>query len=242
MTRPASHPARRPHAQLHNLGLREQVRMDRLPLRLLQMMVGLTGFGFSLALLLESGLGGAPWDVFHAAIADRLGLTVGTVSISVSFVLLLLWIPLRERIGIGTVANAIWVGVSIDLGMLVLPDARGLAAALVMMLLGVVINGVSGAVYIGAHLSSGARDGLMTGLSRVLSRPVGPIRVVLEVLVLTAGWLLGGPLGVGTVLYAILLGPVIQLTLPAVTLEVRTVAGQPIAPPAHMATGGAREA
>ena len=110
MTRPASHPARRPHAQLHNLGLREQVRMDRLPLRLLQMMVGLTGFGFSLALLLESGLGGAPWDVFHAAIADRLGLTVGTVSISVSFVLLLLWIPLRERIGIGTVANAIWVG------------------------------------------------------------------------------------------------------------------------------------
>ncbi|ATG55147.1 hypothetical protein CFK41_10550 [Brachybacterium ginsengisoli] len=216
-----THGRRRTAVRLDNLSLRDQLRVDRLPLRLLQMMVGLTGFGFSLALLLESGLGGAPWDVLHAALADSLGLTVGTLSISVSFVLLLAWIPLRERIGIGTVANSLWVGVSIDLGMLVLPAAGGIPAAVAMMLGGVVLNGVSGAVYLGAQLGAGPRDGLMTGLGRVLDRPVGPVRIALEVLVLATGTLLGGPLGLGTVLYALGLGPIIQLTLPYVTLPVR---------------------
>lgn len=216
-----THGRRRTAVRLDNLSLRDQLRVDRLPLRLLQMMVGLTGFGFSLALLLESGLGGAPWDVLHAALADSLGLTVGTLSISVSFVLLLVWIPLRERIGIGTVANSLWVGVSIDLGMLVLPAAGGIPAAVAMMLGGVVLNGVSGAVYLGAQLGAGPRDGLMTGLGRVLDRPVGPVRIALEVLVLATGTLLGGPLGLGTVLYALGLGPIIQLTLPYVTLPVR---------------------
>ena len=218
-------------ARLDNLALRDQLGVDRLPLRLLQMMAGLTGFGVSLAMLLQSGLGGAPWDVLHAAIADRLGLTVGTVSIAVSFVLLLLWAPLREQVGIGTVANSIWVGVSIDLGMLVLPEARTLLLALLMMIAGVALNGVSGAIYIGAQLSAGPRDGLMTGLGRVLRRPVGPVRIVLEVIVLVSGWALGGPLGVGTVVYAIALGPVIQWTLPYVTIAVRTVHGRGISEP-----------
>lgn len=220
-------------ARLRNLTLRDQLGVDRLGLRLLQMMAGLTGFGVSLAMLLESGLGGAPWDVLHAALADRLGLTVGTVSIAVSFVLLVLWVPLREQIGIGTVANSIWVGVSIDLGMLVLPEARSLAIAVSMMAAGVVLNGISGAVYIGAQLGAGPRDGLMTGLGRVLSRPVGPVRIVLEVLVLVTGWALGGPLGVGTVVYAIALGPVIQLALPHVTVPVRTVRGREVPGAAH---------
>ena len=144
-------------AGLDNLPLRDQLRVDRLPLRLLQMMAGLTGFGVSLALLLESGLGGAPWDVLHAALAQHVGVTVGTVSIALSFVLLLLWVPLRERVGIGTVANSIWVGLSLDLGMWVLPEARTLPAALVMMALAVVINAVSAAVYIGAQLGAGPR-------------------------------------------------------------------------------------
>lgn len=220
-------------ARLQNLTLRDQLGVDRLGLRLLQMMAGLTGFGVSLAMLLESGLGGAPWDVLHAALADRLGLSVGTVSIAVSFVLLVLWVPLREQIGIGTVANSIWVGVSIDLGMLVLPEARSLALAVLMMAAGVVLNGISGAVYIGAQLGAGPRDGLMTGLGRVLSRPVGPVRIVLEVLVLVTGWALGGPLGVGTVAYAIALGPVIQLALPHVTMPVRAVRGREDPGPAH---------
>ncbi|QNN83282.1 hypothetical protein H3H54_06730 [Brachybacterium sp. Z12] len=218
-------------ARLNNLSLRDQLGADRLALRLLQMMAGLTGFGFSLALLLESGLGGAPWDVLHAAIADHIGLTVGTVSIAVSFVLLLVWVPLRERVGIGTVANAIWVGVSVDLGMLLLPEARTVPIALAMMASGVLLNGISGAAYIGAQLGAGPRDGLMTGLGRVLSRPVGPVRIVLEVTVLVTGWALGGPLGVGTVVYAIALGPVIQLTLPHVTLSVRTVRGREVSRP-----------
>lgn len=220
-------------ARLDNLSLRDQLRVDRLPLRALQMMVGLTGFGFSLALLLESGLGGAPWDVLHTALADRLGLTVGTLSVSVSFVVLLLFLPLRERIGIGTIANAIWVGVSIDLGMLVLPEAGGIPLGVTMMLLAVVLNGISGAVYIGAQLGAGPRDGLMTGLGRLLNRPVGPVRIVLEVIVLITGTLLGGPLGVGTVVYALGLGPIIQLTLPHVTIPVRTVNGRAVPAPAR---------
>lgn len=222
---------RRSTARLDNLSLRDQLRVDRLGLRMLQMMVGLTGFGFSLALLLESGLGGAPWDVLHTALADRLGLTVGTLSVSVSFVVLLLFLPLRERIGIGTIANAIWVGVSIDLGMLVLPEAHGVPLAVAMMLLGVVLNGVSGAVYIGAQLGAGPRDGLMTGLGRVLNRPVGPVRIVLEITVLITGTVLGGPLGVATVVYALGLGPIIQLTLPYVTVPVRTVNGRAVTAP-----------
>ena len=221
---PPAEPRR--HARLDNLSLRDQLGVDRLGRRLVQMMIGLTGFGLSLAMLLRSGLGGAPWDVFHAALAERLGATVGSMSIAVSFVLLLLWIPLRERLGIGTVANAIWVGVSIDLGMLILPEASSLPVAIALMLLGVVVNGISGAVYIGAQLGAGARDGLMTALSRVLSRPVGPVRIVLEVIVLVTGWLLGGPLGLGTVVYAIALGPVIQLVLPHVLIPVRSVPGR----------------
>lgn len=205
---------RRAPARLDNVSLRDQLRLDRLPRRLMQMMVGLTGFGLSLALLLEAGLGGAPWDVLHAALAHHLGATVGLMSIAVSFVLLLAWIPLRERVGIGTIANAIWVGLSIDAGLALLPSFDSLPLQIVLMLLAVVLNGISGAVYIGAQLGAGARDGLMTGLSRVLERPVGPIRIVLEVIVLVTGWALGGPLGLGTVVYALALGPVIQATMP----------------------------
>ncbi|GAA1488308.1 YczE/YyaS/YitT family protein [Brachybacterium sacelli] len=214
-----------PDPLLANLSLRAQLRVDRLPLRLAQMMVGLTGFGLSLAMLLRSGLGGAPWDVLHAALADRAGLSVGTLSITVSFVVLLAWIPLREQPGIGTFANAVWVGLSMDLGMALLPPAPGPLPAAVLMVAGVVINGVSAAVYIGAQLGPGPRDGLMTGLGRVLARPVGPVRIVLEVLVLLTGWALGGPVGVGTLLYAFGLGPVIQLTLPHVVVPVRRPAG-----------------
>lgn len=205
---------RRAPARLDNVSLRDQLRLDRLPRRLMQMMVGLTGFGLSLALLLEAGLGGAPWDVLHAALAHHLGATVGLMSIAVSFVLLLAWIPLRERVGIGTIANAIWVGLSIDAGLALLPSFDSLPLQIVLMLLAVVLNGISGAVYIGGQLGAGARDGLMTGLSRVLERPVGPIRIVLEVIVLVTGWALGGPLGLGTVVYALALGPVIQATMP----------------------------
>ncbi|MFC7373688.1 MULTISPECIES: YitT family protein [unclassified Brachybacterium] len=220
---------------LANLSLRAQLRVDRLPLRLAQMMLGLTGFGLSLAMLLRSGLGGAPWDVLHTALAERAGLSVGTVSITVSFLLLLAWIPLREQPGIGTIANSIWVGVSLDLGMAILPPASTLPIAVLMMVAGVVINGVSGAVYIGAQLGPGPRDGVMTGLGRRLRRPVGPVRIALEASVLAAGWALGGPVGVGTLAYAIGLGPVIQLVLPRVIMPVRTAG--PASPSAAPETG-----
>lgn len=212
-------------ADLANLSLRDQLRVDRLPRRLAQMTAGLMGFGLSLAMLLQSGLGGAPWDVLHSALAQQIGGTVGLMSISVSFVLLLAWIPLREQPGIGTFANAVLVGLSLDLGLLIVPAVDQLLPRLVLMLAAVAVNGISAALYIGAQLGPGARDGLMTGLSRVLRRRVGPIRVLLEVTVLLVGWMLGGPVGVGTVVYALGLGPVIQLFLPRVTIEVRSLGG-----------------
>src|SRR5690625_4936332 len=140
------------------------------------MMVGLTGFGLSLAMLLRSGLGSAPWDVLHAALADRLEVSVGLMSISVSFVVLAAFHPLRQRVGIGTVANAIWVGVSLDLGMAIMPEPSGLLPAAAMMVAAVAANGVSAAIYIGAQLGPKARGGLVTGLSRRPARPGGPHR------------------------------------------------------------------
>lgn len=212
---------REPRPGLRNVSLRDQWHLDRRGRHLLQMMVGLTGFGASLALLIRSGLGAAPWDVLHAGLGLHIGLSVGTMSVLISFVVLLAWIPLRLQVGIGTFANALWVGTTMDLTLSVLPEAGSLAPGLVMAIAAVILNGLSGAVYIGAQLGSGARDGLMTGLHFRLGWPIGPTRIALEILVLGIGALLGGPLGIGTVLYALGLGPIIHTALPWVTVPVR---------------------
>jgi uncharacterized membrane protein YczE len=208
-------------AALENVSLRDQLHLDRIGLRLLSLFLGLTGYGAALALLIRSGLGADPWDVLHVAIAERTGLSVGTVIIVVSFLVLVAWIPLRQHPGIGTLANALWIGVATDLTLLVVPPAHGLGLAITMMLGGVVLNAVSDAVYIGAHLGPGPRDGLMTGLHHRTGRPVGPLRFAIEASVLIAGWLLGGPVGVGTFVYAIAIGPIVGWVLPHVTIPVR---------------------
>ena len=143
-----------------------------LPRRLAQLFLGLALYGLSLALVLRAGLGLAPWDVLHQGLAERLGLSIGTVLIAVSFVVLLLWVPLRERPGVGTIANALLVGVYVDLTLLVVPDAEGWPARIALLLLGVGLNGVATALYIGARLGPGPRDGLMTGLVRRSGRSV----------------------------------------------------------------------
>lgn len=208
-------------AALENVSLRDQLHLDRIGLRLLSLFLGLTGYGAALALLIRSGLGADPWDVLHVAIAERTGLSVGTVIIVVSFLVLVAWIPLRQHPGIGTLANALWIGVATDLTLLVVPPAHGLGLAITMMLGGVVLNAVSDAVYIGAHLGPGPRDGLMTGLHHRTGRPVGPLRFAIEASVLIAGWLLGGPVGVGTFVYAIAIGPIVGWVLPHVAIPVR---------------------
>jgi uncharacterized membrane protein YczE len=196
--------------------------------RLIQLFLGLALYGVSLALVLRAGLGLAPWDVLHQGLAERTGLTVGELVIIVSFLVLLLWFPIRQRPGFGTFANAVLVGVFVDLTMLVLDDVHGWAWRVLLLTAGVLLNGLATALYIGASLGPGPRDGLMTGLVRRTGRSVGFVRTVIEVSVLLVGWLLGGTVGVGTVLYALAIGPLAHLLLPVFTIEPaarRTAAG-----------------
>jgi uncharacterized membrane protein YczE len=187
--------------------------------RLVQLFLGLALYGVSLALVLRAGLGLAPWDVLHQGLAGILGTTVGQMVIAVSFVVLLLWIPLRERPGFGTVANAILVGVFVDLTMVVLDDAGSWWARVALLLAGVGLNGLATALYIGASFGAGPRDGLMTGLVRRTGRSVRVVRTVLEVTVLAASWLLGGTVGVCTLLYALSIGPIAHELLPVFTVR-----------------------
>lgn len=186
--------------------------------RLVQLFTGLALYGVSLAFLLRAGLGLAPWDVLHQGLAELLGATVGQMVIAVSFVVLLFWIPLRERPGFGTIANALTVGVFVDLTLLVLGDAGPWPARVALLLGGILLNGLATALYIGASLGAGPRDGLMTGLVRRTGRSVRVVRTTLELTVLVAGWLLGGTVGIGTLLYAVSIGPIAHALLPLLTV------------------------
>lgn len=205
--------------ELARLGPIAQLRAGRLARRLPQLLVGLTLYGVTLVLLIRARLGNAPWDVLHQGLAIHLPFTIGEVLIGVSAVVLVLWIPLRELPGLGTVLNAVLVGVVADATLAVVgtPDAwweRGL-----MVVLGVLGNAVATALYIGSQLGPGARDGLMTGLHRRTGVSIRVVRLGLEVSVVVIGFLLGGTLGVGTVLYALAIGPLVQLMLPWCVVE-----------------------
>ena len=195
--------------------------------RLTQLLVGLALYGVSLALVLCAGLGLAPWDVLHQGLARHLDATVGQMVIAVSFVVLLLWVPLRERPGFGTFANAVLVGVFVDLTLLVLDPAQGWPARVLLLICGVLLNGLATALYIGASLGPGPRDGLMTGLVRRTGHSVRLVRTLIEVGVLAVGFLLGGTVGVGTLLYAVAIGPIAHALLPLVTIASRRV--EPVA-------------
>lgn len=186
--------------------------------RLVQLFAGLLLFGISLAFLVRAGLGLAPWDVLHQGLARMTGASVGSMVIAASFVVLLAWIPLREKPGFGTVANAVLVGVALDLTMLVLGDATTWFWRVALLLSGVLLNALATALYIGAMLGPGPRDGLMTGLVRRTGLSVRLVRTSLEVSVLAAGWVLGGTVGLGTVLYALAIGPIVHALLPRLTV------------------------
>jgi uncharacterized membrane protein YczE len=177
---------------------------------------GLLLYGLSLTLLLRADLGLDPWDVFHQGLADSIGWSLGTTIVLTSFVVLALWIPLRERPGVGTVANAFAVGLGVDVFSALLPEIDSLWVRWVLLAVGIVGNGVATGMYIGAGMGPGPRDGLMTGIARRR----GSIRVVrtsIELAVLLTGIVLGGTFGVGTILYAVSIGPLAQIFLPIFT-------------------------
>ncbi|MFF2145491.1 YitT family protein [Kitasatospora sp. NPDC058190] len=182
--------------------------------RLPQLAVGLVLYGVSMALMLRSGLGLDPWDVFHQGLQRVLGLTVGAWVTICGVLVLLLWIPLRQRPGLGTVANVLMIGAAMDLTLRLVGGPAGLPARIALMAAAVVLNGLASGLYIGARFGPGPRDGLMTGLHRRTGRSLRLVRTGIEVAVLAVGVLLGGTAGVGTVMYALAIGPLVQLFLP----------------------------
>ena len=205
--------------QLADLGPIEQLRAGRLLPRLLLLLLGLFLYGASMAMVVRSVLGAIPWDVLHVGLQQQLPLSFGTVVIGVSVLVLLLWIPLRQRPGLGTLCNALLIGPAADLTLAVLPEPEGMAWRVLLLVAGVVLNGVATGMYIGSQFGPGPRDGLMTGLSRVTGRSIRLVRTAIEVAVVVVGWLLGGIVGVGTVLYAVAIGPLAHLFLPLFTVE-----------------------
>lgn len=183
------------------------------------LLFGLTLFGFGLALMVIADLGLAPWDVLHQGISVRTGIPIGTVVIIVGLLLLVAWIPLKERIGIGTIANAIVIGVVLDLSLLVLPEElTGWPLRWAAMLAGVLLVGIGSGYYIGAGLGPGPRDGLMTGIAR-FGFPIFAVRAAIEISALIAGWLLGGTIGAGTVVFALAMGPLVHFFMDRLMLS-----------------------
>ena len=204
-----------PAPVLIDLGPVAQLRAGRLGRRLAQLLAGLLLYGVSLGLMVRSALGLAPWDVLHSGLIRHLPITLGQAVVLMSFVVLLAWLPLREVPGLGTIANAVIVGMAADATLWLLDRPEHLGLRVALLVAGVVLNGLATAMYIGAQLGRGPRDGLMTGLARRTGRSLRLVRTALEISVVVVGLLLGGVAGVGTALYAFGIGPLTQLMLPA---------------------------
>lgn len=189
------------------------LRGRHLTRRLVQLYAGLALYGISSALLVRGGLGLEPWGVLHQGLAERTGLTIGVVSIVVGAIVLLLWIPIRQKPGLGTVSNVFVVGLAMDGTLAFVPDVDGLPAGIALMVLGIVLNGVATGLYIAARLGPGPRDGLMTGLHRLTGRSIRLVRTAIEIAVVATGFALGGSVGIGTILYALCIGPLAQFFL-----------------------------
>ena len=202
-----------------SLWLLAPIPRDRLPRRVGQLLVGLVLYGVTMGVMVRATLGLDPWDVFHQGLARHVPLSFGTVITLMSVVVLLAWIPLRQRPGLGTVANALIIGWTTDATLALIPPIHQLWLRIVLLVVAIAANALAGALYIGAGLGPGPRDGLMTGL---VARGVGTIRLVrtcIELTVLAVGWLLGGLVGVGTVAYALSVGPLLHVMLPRLTVR-----------------------
>ena len=182
--------------------------------RLVQLYVGLGLYGLSTAMFIRSDLGVDPWDVFHLGVAIQLGMSIGTVIILTGAAVLLLWVPLRQWPGLGTISNVICIGLAADATMALIPELTSLPLRIALLVAGIVVNAIATGMYIGAGFGPGPRDGLMTGIHARLGWSIRSVRTSIEVSVLLIGIMLGGSFGVGTVLYALTIGPLIQICLP----------------------------
>jgi uncharacterized membrane protein YczE len=203
------------------LGPLQQLRAGQLGRRLPQLYVGLILYGVSLAMMLRGGIGLPPWDVLAQGLSRWIPVSFGTITILVGAVVLLLWLPLRQRPGLGTLSNVIMVGLAVDFGLWLIQEPSGWPLRITLLISGILLNGLAGAVYIGSQFGPGPRDGLMTGLAHRTGRSLRLIRSGIEITVLIIGFLLGGTVGVGTVAYALAIGPLVQFFLrwTAVRLE-----------------------
>ena len=191
------------------------MRLDYLMTRrIAQLLIGLVLYGVGCALTIEAGLGVDPWTVLAQGVSVHTGIGVGWVANILGFFVLLLWIPLRQKPGIGTIANILLVGTSIQFALAVIPPVSGLPAQIGALLAGIMTVAIASGLYIGAHFGPGPRDGLMTGLRSRFGWPVWMGRAVVEISVLVVGWFLGGTVGIGTVVFAFLIGPLVHLAMP----------------------------
>jgi uncharacterized membrane protein YczE len=186
--------------------------------RLFQLFWGLGLYGFAMALMLRANLGLDPWDVLHQGLAPRFGLSFGMTVNLIGAVVLLLWWPLRQRPGVGTILNILVIGAAVDISLMILPSPEGYPVRAAWLVAGIILNGIAGGAYIGAGLGPGPRDGLMTGFCRRTGWPVKWVRTGIEIAVLAIGWMLGGTVGVGTLLYAATIGWIVHHALPFFTL------------------------
>jgi uncharacterized membrane protein YczE len=185
-----------------------------MPRRVIQLLVGLFLYGAGCALTIEAGLGVDPWTVFAEGLSIHTGIGIGWITNIVGFVVLLLWIPLRQKPGVGTIANILLVGTSIQLVLWLVPPVTGLVLQSAVLLGGILLVAIASGLYIGARFGPGPRDGLMTGMNARLGWPIWVCRALVEVTVLLIGWMLGGTVGIGTILFAALIGPLVHIALP----------------------------
>ena len=189
--------------------------------RFSQLIAGLVLYGASLALLVTADFGLDPWDVFHQGLSETIDLRLGFAVVLTSFVVLILWIPIRQRPGLGTLMNAVLIGLVFEATIELLPDDASIGVRIALLLIAVGLNAVATGMYVGAGLGPGPRDGLMTGIA-ARGYAIKVVRTTIEVIVLAVGWLLGGSVGIGTVVYALGIGPLVHRTLPFFAIAKQT--------------------
>ena len=200
--------------------------------RIVQLLVGLFFYGFAIAMMVRAAIGVAPWDVLTQGILKQTGLSFGLITFIVSLFVMLLWIPIRQKPGVGTVLNVLLIGPAAEVGLAVIPVVDDLVLRILLFAGGLVLLAVATGLYIGARFGPGPRDGLMTGIHHRWGFRIWIVRTCIEVVVLSAGWLLGGNVGLGTLAFALLIGPMVNITIPRLMVPAAVTAPEAATTPA----------